>query len=156
MENSASETGGPMRKLLYVVVLLFAVFGAFEAARMIYERYSLPKLSASPSNITILEVRSTNPSYRRATIYLDGATSLEDIRFEGATLSHQSHQFFYPGGESPYQFKGFVVAGTGRVLYKKATIEITEDGITINGVDLGNFTVGSNGGFREGPLKIYR
>jgi hypothetical protein len=145
-----------MLKMLRVVVLLLALFGAVEAARMIYERHSSPNLSASPSDITVLEVRSANSGHRRARIYLEGANNPQDIRFEGAQLSHESQQFLHPGGESPYEFKGFVITGSGRVFYKNATIDVTEDRIMINGVDLGEFTVGPNGRFREGPPKTYR
>jgi len=145
-----------MRRLLYLVVLLFAMFGAVEAARIIYKGYSSPNVSASPADITVIEIRSSNPDQRRATIYLDGARHPQDIRFDGAELSHQSRQFSYPGGESPYAFKGFVISGKGRIFYKGATIEVTEDKITINDVDVGDFTIGPNGAFRQGPLKIYR
>src|SRR5258708_21351816 len=104
-----------------LLLIAFALFGFGELVVELDEFYSLPPAFANPFSFLILEIRS--PGERTKVcgrIYLSGVSDLKEVRFEGENLSYQESKLLH--FQSSVPFNGFVVSGTGRVIYGKAVI----------------------------------
>lgn len=133
-------------------IILLAAIGAWSAGSALLDFHKRPSAFSTPSRFLIVEVQTQHD--RTVRLFLEGATHLEDVRFEGSRLVYSVSPMQHPQAAVP--LKGFKVSGTGRILFGKAFIELSEAGVSINGVPLCpiEFTVGENGSFREGDVRI--
>jgi hypothetical protein len=143
-----------LRRLGMVLLVGFALFGFCKAVVELDEFHSLPPAFANPFSFLILEIRPPGSEKVCGRIYLAGAKDPKEIHFEGESLTHQESKISH--FQSSVPFNGFVVSGSGRVIFGKAVIEIHGDTFTLNGQEAQpiDFTVGRNGAYRVGIIRI--
>jgi hypothetical protein len=136
---------------------VFASIGVVSSVRFAYIAWTWPRTFAPPFGFLMMEIRTAGDSApRRSTIYLAGSTDARDVRFEGQHLTWRKAKI--ANRQSIVPFDGFVVEGTGRVVFGKSTITIEDDRIVINGeiVQPRDFTVTLDGRARDGAISIAR
>ncbi len=144
-----------LRRLGMLLLIAFALFGFGELVVELDEFYRVPPAFANPFSFLILEIRSPGePTKVCGRIYLSGAADPKEVHFEGEHLLHKESKLSH--FQSSVPFNGFVVSGTGRVIFGNAVIEIQGDSFTLNGAEARpiDFTVGRSGTYRVGLIRI--
>lgn len=142
--------------MLFIVISAFAALGFGYSLLALYHYVRVPSAFSKPHAFLILEIHHTGDLKPFAKIYLDSPNP-QDVQFEGPKLSYQQAGIAHR--QSAVPLPGFIVSGSGRVIYGKSVIDIGENGdIIINGdwVNASDFTVGKNGTHRNGEILIAR
>jgi hypothetical protein len=144
-----------LRRMGFLFLIAFALFGFGELVVQLDAHYRVPPAFANPFSFLILEIRSPDePAKVCGRIYLSGASDPSEVHFEGEHLVHKESKL--PYFQSSVPFNGFIVSGSGRVIFGKAIIGIDGDSFTLNGAEAHplDFTVGRNGTYRVGLIRI--
>lgn len=154
---SRDSKGGQvtLRRLGMLLLIAFALFGFGELVVQLDAFNRLPPVFASPFSFLILEIRSPDePTKVCGRIYLSGASDPNEVHFEGVHLLHKESKL--PYFQSSVPFDGFIVSGSGRVIFGRAVIDIERDAFTLNGADARplDFTIERSGTYRVGLIRI--
>ncbi len=143
-----------LRRVGLIALVLLATIGLLHTASWLIRYFRLPDSFVSPSRLMVIEIREVEGHPVR--LYLTGGGGDEEVRFEGATLSHTSIPFQHFQSAAP--LRGFAVSGTGRILFGSTVIDVDRGDVYVSGrlVNPRDFTVGKNGMFREGDARIAR
>ncbi len=142
------------RRIAQIVLILFALIGVYSVGSHVIGYYRLPKTFTTPKRFLIVEIHSSQD--RPVRLYFEGASGPDDLQFEGPKLNHSPAPMVHFQSAAP--LSGYTVSGTGQIRFGSAMIDIQDGAISINGTTLrpSEFTVGLNGYFREGDVRIAR
>jgi hypothetical protein len=161
METVGGETvtdglGSLLGRAGRLVIIVFALIGAFASFQWAAERARAPRHFAKPSSFLILDIESSRGPESTTRIYLDSPTAANDLRFEGEKLSFKAEP--RPHFQSSVPLPGYVVSGEGRIVFGAATINVKDGVVQLNGLDLcqREMVVSPSGESWQGPLRIAR